>query len=128
MQYDRLPEKRLVAAVVALAVRDACLPPIGKKDLILTSEAASAFDFLFTDLCEGYMTLIDMNPQHFRSKLIRAMYDASHRDKPIKAIARRAFRINHKLWSTEYARLGGRVYRDKGEIGDDALLDFEEEV
>jgi hypothetical protein len=105
------PEIRLLSAVVSLAVRDTMHAPIGKKDLRLQPESASAFDFLFTQACDGYLELLNIDPGHYRIKLIEVMNDTSNTDVPFKAIDRRTFRINYKLWKSEYARLGGRVAR-----------------
>lgn len=123
---DRTPEQRLLAAVVAVAVRDCCSPPEGRRDLRLTRQAASAFDFIFTDLGDSFLQLIDINSGHFRRKLEEVMNDTSNTDKPFKAIARRAFRINHKLWKQEYARLGGRVAGNVEDDFADTFADFEE--
>lgn len=106
------PEIRLLSAVVSLAVRDTMHAPIGKKNLHLQRETASAFDFLFTDTSDGYFDLLNIDPGHYRRKLLEVMNDTSHTDVPFKAIDRRTFRINHKLWKRQYDRLGGRVSRD----------------
>ena len=131
MQLDvegppRLPEQRLLAAVVAVAVRDCCSPPEGKRDLRLTRQAASAFDFLFTDMGDPFLELIDINSGHFRRKLEEVMNDTSNSDQPFKSIQRRAFRINYKLWRAEYARLGGRVAGNVEDDLADTFADFEE--
>jgi len=128
MQSDveRSPEQRLLAAVVAVAVRDCCMPPVGRHNLRLQPQAASAFDFVFTDLGDPFLELIDINSGHFRRKLEEVMNDTSNNDKPFKQIQRRAFRINYKLWRAEYARLGGRVAGNVEDDLADTFADFEE--
>ena len=128
MQSDveRSPEQRLLAAVVAVAVRDCCMPPVGRHNLRLQPQAASAFDFVFTDLGDPFLELIDINSGHFRRKLEEVMNDTSNTDKPFKQIQRRAFRINYKLWRAEYARLGGRVAGNVEDDLADTFADFEE--
>lgn len=123
---DRTPEQRLLAAVVAVAVRDCCMPPVGRHNLRLQPQAASAFDFVFTDLGDPFLELIDINSGHFRRKLEEVMNDTSNTDKPFKSIQRRAFRINHKLWKAEYARLGGRVAGNISYDDGDSFFDIEE--
>ena len=120
------PEIRLLSAVVSLAVRDTMHTPIGKKDLQLQPESASAFDFLLTDTSDGYFDLLNIDPGHYRRKLIEVMNDTSNSNVPFKAIDRRTFRINHKLWKRQYDRLGGRVSRDAEDDEADARCDAEE--
>lgn len=120
------PETRLLSAVVSLAVRDTMHTPIGKKDLQLQPESASAFDFLFTDTSDGYFDLLNIDPGHYRRKLLEVMNDTSNSNVPFKAIDRRTFRINHKLWKRQYDRLGGRVSRDAEDDEADARSDAEE--
>lgn len=69
--------QKLLSAVVALAVKDCQRMPIkpyNKKVREPHPIAITALDFLFTDSCEGYLTLLDIDPQHFRKKLIDQMY------------------------------------------------------
>ena len=124
-------EVKLISAVVGLAIRDATLPPHkGKRrgNLWLDSNAASAFDFLFTPACEGYLDMLDVDVGSFRVRLLKLMGDLSKNDKPFKDMQRRNFRINYKLWSDLYARLGGRVSSDEKEGIDDSEFDELEEV
>jgi hypothetical protein len=120
------PETRLLSAVVSLAIRDTMHAPIGKKNLQLQRETASAFDFLFTDTSDGYFDLLNIDPGHYRRKLLEVMNDTSNTDVPFKAIDRRTFRINQKLWKQQYDRLGGRVSRDAEDDEADARGDAEE--
>ena len=109
------PEIRLLSAVVSLAIRDTMQKPIGKKELRLQPETASAFDFLFTQSSDGYFEMLNIDPNHYRKKLIGVMNDTGYTDVPFKKEDRRVFRINYKLWKTEYDRLGGRVAIDEEE-------------
>jgi hypothetical protein len=120
------PETRLLSAVVSLAIRDTMHAPIGKKNLQLQRETASAFDFLLTDTSDGYFDLLNIDPGHYRRKLLEVMNDTSNTDVPFKAIDRRTFRINQKLWKQQYDRLGGRVSRDAEDDEADARGDAEE--
>lgn len=106
------PEFRLLSAVVSHAIRDTMHQPIGKRDLQIQRSTASAFDFLFTDTSDGYFQLLDIDPGHYRKKMLEVMNDASASELPFKAIDRRTFRINYKLWKQQYDRLGGRVSGD----------------
>ena len=127
MQSESPPEIQLLSAVLAMAVRDSYIEPNkSQKGVSLNSVAASALDFLFTDMSDGYLQWIDIDPGHFRSKLLEQMNDTSYTDVPFKAFHRRCFRINYKLWKAEYDRLGGRVSGDEETDPDDARFDAEE--
>ena len=130
MQFpDRTPEQRLLAAVVSLAMRDTTAEPVKVgKHLEVNNDAASALDFLFTDASDAFLDLLDFNPQTFRKKLLEVMNDTSPKDIPFKSQQRRAFRINYKLWKTEYDRLGGRVARDEIEDDEDSRTHAEEQA
>ena len=121
------PEQRLLAAVVSVAIRDTMHAPVGKRDFHLQPETASALDFLFTESSDGYFELLNIDPGHYRRKLLEVMNDTSHTDVPFRAIDRRTFRINYKLWKREYDRLGGRVSGDAEDDSLDARGDAEEE-
>jgi hypothetical protein len=121
------PEVRLLSAVVGLAVRDTMHTPIGKKDLQLQPESASAFDFLFTESSDGYFEMLNIDPGHYRKKLIEVMSDTSSSEIPFKAIDRRTFRINLKLWKEQYDRLGRRVAGDASDDEEDSQFDVEEQ-
>ena len=124
-------ELRLISSVVGLAIRDATLPPHkGKRrgNLWLDSNASSAFDFLFTESCEGYLDFLDVDVGSFRIRLLKIMNDLSKNDRPFSDMQRRNFRINYKLWSDLHDRLGGRVSDDEKENIDDSEFDELKEV
>lgn len=114
-QSKNLPEQRLLSAVVALAVRDCCDRPLKIDNKIrLSFNAASAFDFIFTPLGEGYLEWLDIDPTNFRAALIKLMQDISSKEiASFDSMARRTFRQNYALWSELNDRLGGRVVSDE---------------
>ena len=95
--------QKLLSAVVGLAVRDAQLRPIKPENSLRrvpTDLALSALDFLFTDSSDGYLVLLDMNPDQFRKRLVDQMFkiEKKEKDKEDSAYkARRNFRYNY-LW------------------------------
>lgn len=69
--------QKLLSAVVALAIRDAQRHPMyARNNKISTPDqlALSALYFLFTDSSDGYLTLLDIDPNQFRERLICQMY------------------------------------------------------
>lgn len=114
---DGVGEKQLLAAVVALAVKDMCLPPIVKKQgqrRVLQgprSDAATAYGFLFDKTRSGldvYSEWLDFDADHFRQKLVHAAFsDRVHKELKLDDKQRRNFRQNYKLLQsmTEAARL-----------------------
>jgi len=92
-----VPEKRLLAAIIAKAITDCCERPVGgKKDPKLSTEAHGAMRFLFIDnfMCQLYFELLDIDLPSFRTHLVATM----HIDKETKQISgkqRRAFRSNY---------------------------------
>ena len=114
-QAQNPPEQRLLSAVVSLAVKDCCDRPIKIDNKIwLSFNAASAFDFIFTESCEGYLEMLDIDPTHFRSKLLKLMAnDGPKKIASFDSMARRTFRQNYALWSDLHERLGGRVVSDE---------------
>jgi hypothetical protein len=107
----KIPEQSLISAVVALAVRDACIPPFkDEKHLKMAWDCTTAHDFLWTESLDSYLHWLNIDVEYFRRNLIKTMGDDS--EKTIGLFYpkdRRAFRINKKLWEHEYERLGGRV-------------------
>lgn len=99
--------RSLLATVVLLAVADSCIRPPkpikGERPKIpMATEAFTAMRFLFDETLPGlneYATWLDMEPSHFRMKLLETMrsespsiingYDPSDR---------RAFRYNYGVW------------------------------
>ena len=109
MSKDALAEKHLLTAVVAHAVRDACMPPIVKKTkrkeaARIRGEVFSAIVFLFDKERAGldaYAAWLDFDAEQFRLKLLRACH--SERVTPdlhLDDNQRRNFRANYKLYNS----------------------------
>ena len=111
------PEKRLISAIVGLALRDCTLPPIKLKRgrIRLDTDALTAFDFLFTEACEDYLEFLDIDPKVMRSRILTIMADTSKSIIPFNEMSRRAFRMNYRLWRDLYDRLGRGVFGDEEE-------------
>lgn len=93
--------KRLLSAVIGLAINDACLAPFKEsKGLRLHSEAKDALEFLFySEQCDKYLMVMDIEPSTFR----RCLLDAMHRDKifDVGEAKLRCMRANYKLFVRE---------------------------
>lgn len=90
--------RRLIAAVVATAIEDACR---GAKHAKLTSDAASAFSFLFIHSNE-YLSLIEIDADGFRKRLLSyASKRNSFNQAPfnLSDMERRNFLINFRKWN-----------------------------
>lgn len=88
--------RRLLAAVVALAVQDAQSSPrkMGKVR-IPTDAAISAIYFLFQH-SDSYLNLLDIDPQQFRYRLLNLMFDMNKKVPQFDPIKRRHFRYNYQ--------------------------------
>jgi hypothetical protein len=90
--------RRLLAAVVALAIQDAQAKPnktISKRRLVPKDTAMSAIDFLFRT-SDGYLGLLDIDPKQFRKRLLDLMFDMNKKVIQFKPIGRRNFRYNYQ--------------------------------
>jgi len=90
--------RRLLAAVVALAIQDAQAKPNKvslKKRLVPKDTAMSAIDFLFRT-SDGYLGLLDINPKQFRKRLLDLMFDMNKKVRQFEPIGRRNFRYNYQ--------------------------------
>lgn len=90
--------RKLLAAVVALAIQDAQAKPNRislKKRLIPKDTAMSAIDFLFRT-SDGYLQLLDIDPEQFRKKLLGLMFDMNKKVRHFEPIGRRNFRYNYQ--------------------------------
>ena len=87
--------RRLLAAVVALAIQDAQSKPrrLGRLR-IPTDEAISAIYFLFQH-SNNYLSLLDIDPQQFRNRLLKLMFDMNKKITQFEPIKRRNFRYNY---------------------------------
>jgi len=88
--------RRLLAAVVALAIQDAQSKPRRMGRLrIPTDEAISAIYFLFQH-SDSYLNLLDIDPQQFRERLLKLMFDMNKKIIQFDPIKRRNFRYNYE--------------------------------
>ena len=89
--------RRLISAVVALAITDACK---GASKETLPTNTVSALSFLF-EHSDSYLELLNIDPQQFRKRLLDYVYNKSP-DKMLKHhlsdFERRAFGINYQQW------------------------------
>jgi hypothetical protein len=95
IQADRC--KKLLWAVISLAVEDACRDPYKTRP---EAESITAMRFLIGDGnqsdSDSYFLWLDVDSREFRKRLIEAMFADRH-DKFSDA-ARRAFRANYNWW------------------------------
>jgi len=90
--------KRLLSAVVALAVRDACQPS-GSK--MLNQLSKNALEFLFYT-SDGYLEWLDIEAEQFRKRLVGIMY-TKNKNPPFSLSEQdcRNLRINYQMWCNE---------------------------
>ena len=102
---------QLLANVVSLAVLDACLKPVKRKDSarhkvpVAQDKAMDAMMFLMEG-AQHYVEMIGMDGDRFKKQLIKAMYDDTDNyfTKHITAEQRRNFRFNLYFWQNNPAR------------------------
>jgi hypothetical protein len=99
---QHVAHKRLLAAVIGLAIDDACK---GTKSARLLSDARSGMNFLFkhSDL---YLSLLDIDPQQFRNRLLEYTHTSTNKVSlpyELTHMQKRVFRINYKKWVTMQA-------------------------
>ena len=102
---------QLLANVVTLAVLDACLKPVKRKNslrhkvFVSQDQAMDAMMFLM-DGAKNYVEMIGMEGERFKKQLIKAMYDDTDNyfTKHITAEQRRNFRFNLYFWQNNPAR------------------------
>jgi hypothetical protein len=88
--------KNLLCSAIVLAIHDAC-----KKN---EYNSNSALHFLMTDSSDGYLDLLDIAPDHFRSALIKTMYSTrvltfnGEKFKFITNKQRKQFVTNYETW------------------------------
>jgi hypothetical protein len=88
--------RRLLAAVVALAIQDAQSSPRKMGRIrIPTDEAISAIYFLFQH-SDSYLNLLDIDSQQFRERLLKLMFDMNKKIIQFDPIKRRNFRYNYE--------------------------------
>jgi len=86
--------RRLLSAVVAQAMRDATETPTVSKSC--TTNAFTALQFLFLD-SDHYLTILDIDPQEFRRRLIEQMYQKGAM-REFTEMHKRCFRFNYGFW------------------------------
>ena len=102
---------QLLANVVTLAVIDACLKPVKRKDSsrhkvpVSQDQAIDAIMFLMEG-AKNYVEMIGMEGDRFKKQLIKAMYDDSQNyfTHHITTEQRRNFRFNLYFWQNNPAR------------------------
>lgn len=102
---------QLLANVVTLAVIDACLKPVKRKDSsrhkvpVSQDKAIDAMMFLMEG-AKNYVEMIGMEGERFKKQLIKAMYDDSQNyfTHHITTEQRRNFRFNLYFWQNNPAR------------------------
>ena len=102
---------QLLANVVTLAVIDACLKPVKRKDSsrhkvpVSQDKAIDAMMFLMEG-AQNYVEMIGMEGERFKKQLIKAMYDDSQNyfTHHITTEQRRNFRFNLYFWQNNPAR------------------------
>ena len=103
--------RKLLSAVVWLAVYDACSQPTKpskKNKQSPTDNASSAIRFIFEDndrfFFKQYMRCLDMDPEAFRNRLVGLMYGGGSLENPpfnsLPHNARKSFCFNHTHWLT----------------------------
>ena len=102
---EAIEEKRLMAAVVAQAIKDACIAPMtktvkNKKVLRIRWDAATAMYFLFSTEESGvdaYALWLDFDVKMFREKLLKKCSSYSH-DPYLNDDQKRNFMRNYRLF------------------------------
>ena len=104
MSTNAIAEKRILTAVVAHAVKDACIAPVllGKVAVRPHADAQSAMNFFFNTKRSGidaYAIWLEFDAERFREKLIQACFDnVAPKDLHLTDDQRRNFRANYKLF------------------------------
>lgn len=101
--------RKLLAAVVITAVRDACLTPpkrsrfVGESEgMPMSIDAFTAMRFLFDDSVSGlkeYLQWFDIDPGQYRMRLRDMMFsESAHKVNGFETMDRRNFRYNYGMW------------------------------
>jgi len=110
-QFQSLACMQLLMNVVSLAVIDACLKPIKRKDssrhkvFVAQDKAIDAIMFLMED-AKHYVEMAGMEGSRFKKELIKTARKDSTNDitKHLTDEQRRNFRFNHEYWIKNPAR------------------------
>ena len=104
-QKDRIDQnkahRRLLSAVVGLAIRDACLV----NGRYLGENTRTGLSFLFEN-SDGYLELLDINPKQFRERLLEIAFAGPNSKKKYIAVnlsqdERDRFARNYRRWWNE---------------------------
>ena len=98
---------KLVSAVVALAVTDTTK----KNDKHLDNDAKTALVFLFGDNVDPWLEMIDIDPGHFKRKLMDSMHSSGGQ---FSDEQKRAFRMNYQMWNQNKAQALMKYARYEG--------------
>lgn len=119
-QKDRIDQdvahRRLLSAVVALSIRDACqILSVGR----LSENTRSALNFIF-EHSDGYLSLLDIDPDHFRRKLLEMVHKDFNTKEFVPAIGlseldRKRFASNHRIWYADKIRSRQKLDRQAWE-------------
>lgn len=96
--------RRLLSAVVVVALRDACSTPPkrGVGGMPISSEAFTAMRFFFDTSVSGlneYLAWFDIDAGQYRMRLLETMQNNSAlKINGFEPLDRRNFRYNHKMW------------------------------
>lgn len=100
MTEDYAAGKRLLSAVIGMAINDACMPAFEdakRESFKLHSEAEDALEFLFySPDCDRYLMVMDIDPTTFRRCLVEAMHRSKLFD--ITGAKLRHLRLNYRLF------------------------------
>jgi len=113
--YDPAGCRRLLAAVVFLAVKDTVSKPVckkGTKGLTIAGKADSAFEFLFgvdEEISELYLELLGWEPEVFKNALLGVMNKTSAFEQKalFSGSDKRIFRYNYANWMRRRQFLSG---------------------
>lgn len=103
---QNIANRRLLSAVVALALRDAChIHGIAR----LAENTRSAFNFIFMH-SDGYLHLLDIDPDQFRNRLIEMSFKDHDPNKKeegyaLTSVELRRFANNYQVWYREQRQL-----------------------
>jgi hypothetical protein len=101
-EQTRIPEERLLLAVINLAVLDAMARPLGKHpNQRLTVNANSAMRFLYGSGFERCCFLLGFNVHYMRRKLENMGMERLGGKRRITEDHRRSFRANLHLWKNK---------------------------
>ena len=101
--------KRLLSAVVSLAILDACQKPFKRYNSArpeLTEDAETALRFLFDDTrwCDLYLSMMGIEPSTFRHYLLKTMAKQQG-VREVTPEKQRIFNLNYRLYWKKHGRV-----------------------